>query len=118
MSPSVCGHIDARLGGSRADAQSETKFPQLLSPLIRGVIDFLTASKEPGYGVSDETRPLLATISGVRPAACTLYGSLRHSLPALVALPTEAMPAYTPPKSPYSGLQRHIKFAVSGAHAA
>ncbi|MDR2447218.1 MAG: hypothetical protein LBD58_08025 [Treponema sp.] len=36
VSPGVCGHIDARLGGSRADVQSETKFPQLLPPLIRG----------------------------------------------------------------------------------
>jgi hypothetical protein len=31
---------------------------KLLAPLIRGIIDFLTASKEPDYGISEESKEL------------------------------------------------------------
>ncbi|MDR2434666.1 MAG: hypothetical protein LBD47_08870 [Treponema sp.] len=37
---------------------------KLLSPLIRGIIDFLTASKEPDYGISDETKALPVQVCG------------------------------------------------------
>jgi hypothetical protein len=39
---------------------------KLLAPLIRGIIDFLVASREPDYGISDETKALLTTISGAQ----------------------------------------------------
>jgi hypothetical protein len=39
---------------------------KLLAPLIRGIIDFLTASKEPEYGINDETKALLVRISGAQ----------------------------------------------------
>jgi hypothetical protein len=39
---------------------------KLLAPLIRGIIDFLTASKEPDYGISDEMKALLAQVSGAQ----------------------------------------------------
>jgi hypothetical protein len=34
---------------------------KLLAPLIRGIIDFLAASKEPDYGISEESNGLLVT---------------------------------------------------------
>jgi hypothetical protein len=39
---------------------------KLLAPLIRGMIDFLVASKEPDCGVSDEHKALLITVSGAQ----------------------------------------------------
>jgi hypothetical protein len=39
---------------------------KLLSPLIRGIIDFLAASREPDYGISEETKGLLVTVSGAQ----------------------------------------------------
>jgi hypothetical protein len=38
----------------------------LLAPLTRGMIDFLAASKEPDYGISDEHKALLITVSGAQ----------------------------------------------------
>jgi hypothetical protein len=38
----------------------------LPAPLIRGIIDFLTASKEPDYGISEESKTLLVTVSGAQ----------------------------------------------------
>jgi hypothetical protein len=46
--------------------RSETKFPQLLSPLIRSIRDFLAVSKEPDYGISEETKGLLVTVGGAQ----------------------------------------------------
>jgi hypothetical protein len=39
---------------------------KLLSPLIRGIIDFLVASKEPDDGSNDENKTLLAQVSGAQ----------------------------------------------------
>jgi hypothetical protein len=39
---------------------------KLLAPLIRGIIDFLVASKEPDYGIRDEQKSLLVTVSGAQ----------------------------------------------------
>jgi hypothetical protein len=39
---------------------------KLLSPLIRGSIDFLTTLKEPDYGINDETKVLLVQVSGAQ----------------------------------------------------
>ncbi|MDR0375748.1 MAG: hypothetical protein LBH85_08515 [Treponema sp.] len=39
---------------------------KLPAPLIRGIIDFLVASKEPDCGVSDEHKAPLARVSGAQ----------------------------------------------------
>jgi hypothetical protein len=39
---------------------------KLLAPLIRGMIDFLAASKEPDYGISDDHKALLVQVSGAQ----------------------------------------------------
>jgi hypothetical protein len=39
---------------------------KLLAPLIRGIIDFLAASKEPDYGISEKSNGLLVTVSGAQ----------------------------------------------------
>jgi hypothetical protein len=39
---------------------------KLLAPLIRDIIDFLTASKEPDYGINEEHKALLITVSGAQ----------------------------------------------------
>jgi hypothetical protein len=35
-------------------------------PLIRGIIDFLAALKEPDYGISEESKALLVKVSGAQ----------------------------------------------------
>jgi len=39
---------------------------KLLAPTIRGMIDFLAASKKPNYGITDEIKVLLVKISGAQ----------------------------------------------------
>jgi hypothetical protein len=65
VSPSVCGPLDAHRGRITDGPALETLFPQLLSPLIRDIIDFLTMSKVPDYGISEERNVLLVQVSGL-----------------------------------------------------
>jgi hypothetical protein len=37
-----------------------------VSPLIRGITDFLIPSKAPEYGISEESKVLLVTVSGAQ----------------------------------------------------
>ncbi|MDR1286699.1 MAG: hypothetical protein LBK08_03735, partial [Treponema sp.] len=39
---------------------------KLLAPLIGGIIDFLVASREPDYGISEEHKGLLVKVSGAQ----------------------------------------------------
>jgi hypothetical protein len=39
---------------------------KLLAPLIRSIIEYLAGSKDPDYGISEEHKGLLVTVSGAQ----------------------------------------------------
>ena len=110
----VCEGAGSDLGRVWQTLRSEAKFPQVLVPMIRGMIDVLVESENPQYPITEELRMLRVEVSAVE--AGLLLKPTRQGLTISGVSTTRSV--HTPLRSQIPVVPLWAKAATAASHSA